>query len=182
MDEQLKFLLAIAERLDGADIAYMVTGSVALAVYATPRMTRDIDLVVEIDDTDVAKVLALFEGDCFIDAESVRRAVTSRGMFNIIHNDWLIKADFVVRRNEPYRITEFGRRRTIKVDGQAVSVVAPEDLILSKLHWARESASELQERDVRDLLGAVKGLDFDYLERWAAELGVGESLDRLRGP
>lgn len=60
--------------------------------------------------------------------------------------------------------------------------VAPEDLILSKLWWARESASELQERDVRDLLEAVEDLDLEYLQRWAAELGVGEPLDRLRTP
>lgn len=182
MDEQLRFLLAIAERLDRAGISYMVTGSVALAVYATPRMTRDIDIVVEIDQADVSTIVGLFEHDCFIDAESVSRAVSAPGMFNIIHNDWIVKADFVVRRTEAYRITEFERRQTIEIEGRPVVFVAPEDLILSKLWWARESASELQERDVRDLLEAVEDLDLEYLQRWAAELGVGEPLDRLRTP
>jgi hypothetical protein len=182
MDDQLKFLLAIAERLDRAGIPYMVTGSVALAVYATPRMTRDIDLVVEIGPADVATMVGLFEHDCFVDAESVSRAVSARGMFNIIHNDWIVKADFVVRRDEAYRVTEFGRRRTIEIDGTPVSFVAPEDLILSKLWWARDSGSELQERDVRDLLDAVEDLDLDYLRRWAADLDIADNLERLRTP
>jgi len=50
VDEQLRLLLEIAARLDSASIPYMVTGSMALAAYATPRMTRDIDLVVQLDE------------------------------------------------------------------------------------------------------------------------------------
>ncbi len=101
-------------------------------------------------------------------------------MFNIIHNDWIVKADFVVRKDEAYRVTEFSRRRTIEIDGLPVVFVAPEDLILSKLWWARESGSELQERDVRDLLDAVEDLDLDYLRRWAADLNIVDNLERLR--
>lgn len=182
MDDQLRFLLAIAERLDSADIAYMVTGSVALAVYATPRMTRDIDFVVEIDHDDVSTIVELFQDDCFIDADSVRRAATTTGMFNIIHDEWIVKADFVVRKSEEYRFTEFERRRAIEIEGHPVVFVAPEDLILSKLLWSRQSASELQQRDVRDLLDAVVDLDVPYLERWATKLGVADTLQRLRDP
>jgi hypothetical protein len=47
-------------------------------------------------------------------------------------------------------------------------IVSREDLILSKLDWARESGSELQLRDVRHLLeGSV---DMQYLQRWVIEL------------
>ena len=46
MNEQLEFVKQIASRLDSAGIAYMLTGSMALAIYAVPRMTRDIDLVI----------------------------------------------------------------------------------------------------------------------------------------
>jgi hypothetical protein len=59
----------------------------------------------------------------------------------------------------------------------SVAVVSPEDLILSKLDWARDSASASQHQDVAQLLTAVSDLDLDYLERWAGALGV---LDRLR--
>jgi hypothetical protein len=53
--------------------------------------------------------------------------------------------------------------------------VTREDLILSKLVWARDTVSELQLRDVRQLLsGAV---DTDYLQKWAAVLGVDSLLE-----
>ena len=66
------------------------------------------------------------------------------------------------------------------MEGTTVCVVAPEDLILSKLWWSRRSPSEVQDRDVRLLLGTVEGLDWCYVDRWAEELGVAEALRRLR--
>ena len=56
-------------------------------------------------------------------------------------------------------------------------MVAPEDLIISKLEWARESHSEVQLADVRHLQTAVEGLDRDYLGRWIHCLHL-ESLYR----
>ena len=41
MSEQLDVLKLVAERLQQADIAYMVSGSIALSYYAQPRLTRD---------------------------------------------------------------------------------------------------------------------------------------------
>lgn len=56
-------------------------------------------------------------------------------------------------------------------------IVTREDLILSKLVWARDSASELQLRDVRSLLQGH--VDMAYLGRWAGELGVTATLEAL---
>jgi hypothetical protein len=50
--------------------------------------------------------------------------------------------------------------------------VSAEDLILSKLEWAKDSRSEVQLNDVRNLLKYVKGLNRSYLTRWAKALGV----------
>jgi hypothetical protein len=43
-------------------------------------------------------------------------------------------------------------------------------LILSKLFWAKASHSELQLRDVKNLLST--GCDRAYIERWTEELGL----------
>ena len=141
MDELFEFLVLVAERLDRAQIPYMLSGSVALSMYAQPRMTRDIDFVVDIEEGQVDKFVELFKEDCYIDRESVLEAVRARGMFNIIHEVWVIKADFVVRKDRPFRKTEFDRRRTVSIGGKDLSVVTPEDLLLSKLHWAKTSRS-----------------------------------------
>ena len=49
----------------------MVTGSLAQAVWAVPRMTRSIDVVVEVGPADAQRVIALFAGDCVIDEDAV---------------------------------------------------------------------------------------------------------------
>ena len=61
-----------------------------------------------------------------------------------------------------------------------ISVVSPEDLILSKLEWSKDSGSELQNNDVHVLLSSVENLDQEYLEKWAQELGVTDQLQKAR--
>ena len=181
MDELFEFLVLIAERLDQAQIPYMLSGSVALSMYAQPRMTRDIDFVVDIEEGQVDKFVELFKEDCYIDRESVLEAVRTRGMFNVIHEAWVVKADFVVRKDQPYRKTEFDRRRTVSVGGKKFSVVTAEDLLLSKLYWAKTSRSELQLGDVKNLILSERNLDWPYIQRWAQKLGVVDSLTEVRG-
>jgi hypothetical protein len=180
VDELFDFLVLITERLDLAHIPYMLSGSVALSVYAQPRMTRDLDFVIEIEEAQVDRFVELFEADCYVDRESVLEAVRARGMFNIIHEAWIVKADFVVRKDRPYRKTEFGRRRTVSVGGKAFSIVTAEDLLLSKLFWAKTSRSELQLGDVRNLILSEQTLDWPYIERWAQKLGVVDLLNEVR--
>ncbi|MBI2361452.1 MAG: hypothetical protein HYV04_21510 [Deltaproteobacteria bacterium] len=177
VSEELEVLTEVARRLEQAGIAYMVTGSIAANFYTVPRMTRDIDIVVELSERDVSRFIPLFAKDYYLDPEAVDRAVKAKGMFNLIHTEYVIKVDFVVRKDSPYRRKEFSRRKKVSVDDRFLYVVAPEDLILSKLDWAKDSKSEVQMTDVRNLLRSVAGLDRRYLVRWAKQLGV-ESLYR----
>ena len=180
MDDQLEFVKLITSRLDSAGIAYMMTGSMAMAIYSIPRMTRDIDLVVELAPVDVDKIFNLFSEDCYIDLDSVRRAADKRSMFNIIHNDWVIKADFIIKKNEEYRREEFSRRQKIFIEDTTIFVVSVEDLILSKLVWGKESQSDLQFGDVRQMISTVLELDWEYLKKWAIVLGVDQLLKKAR--
>lgn len=163
----------VAERLAAAGIAYMVTGSIAMNHYAVPRMTRDIDLVVDLSAVDTDRMCDLFEDDFYVDRGAVRRAVETRAVFNMIHTALVVKVDVVVRQGTEYRRTEFARRRRVTVAGQELFVAAPEDLILSKLDWARESRSAMQLADVRNLVESVVDLDREYLAEWTNRLGLG---------
>lgn len=93
-------------------------------------------------------------------------------MFNMIHNALVVKVDCVVRKETDYRREEFARRRAVSIAGRQVFIVSPEDLILSKLDWAKESRSQVQLDDVRNLLRSVQDLDTAYLTRWANRLGL----------
>ncbi|MBA2373930.1 MAG: hypothetical protein H0V74_06995 [Chloroflexi bacterium] len=59
-------------------------------------------------------------------------------------------------------------------------MVTAEDLVLAKLEWS-EGTSELQLRDVRSIFRLVDDLDWAYLERYAAILGIRERLEAERG-
>ncbi len=179
MNEQLQFAKSIATRLDSARIPYMMTGSMAMAAYAVPKMAKDVDLVIECAPDDCDRLAALFEKDCHADRDAIRAAAESRTEFSVIHTQWMIRADFIVRKNEPYREIEFGRRRRVEIDGVQVCIVAPEDLILSKLLWSREGASALQLADAQAITEAAHDLDWSYIETWASKLGVEDLLRKI---
>jgi hypothetical protein len=172
MSDQLDVLKLVATRLNSAAIAYMVTGSIAASHYGPPRFTRDIDMVVELTPATAGRVAELFEDEFYCDAEGLRAAAAQQGMANLIHRELLVKVDFIVRKDMPYRLEEFRRRRPVTIEGVTISMVAPEDLVLSKLVWMKESGSEIQRRDVQMLLDAVHDLDRAYIKSWAAELTV----------
>ena len=180
MDEHLEFAKLIAARLDSVGIPYMMTGSMAMAIYSEPRMTRDIDLVVEVKPFDVDKIVNLFSADCYIDQDSVREAVVEHSMFNIIHNEWVVKADFIIRKNEEYRRVEFSRKQEMLIDDVTIFVVSVEDLILSKLVWGKQSHSDLQLGDVRQMISTVLELDWEYMKKWAFVLGIDQLLKKAK--
>ena len=172
MSQELEVLKTVTRRLAVGNIPYMVTGSIAMNYYVVPRMTRDIDIVVELTESSVDQAVDLFQGDFYVDRDMIREAVLRKSMFNIIHNTFVIKVDFIVRKESEYRRTEFLRRKQVTIDGQIVSIVAPEDLILSKLDWAKDSYSEMQINDVRNLINGEQPLDQEYLLQWVNQLGL----------
>ena len=98
MSDELDVLKSVTAQLEGAGILYMVTGSMAANFYAVPRMTRDIDLVIELSEQDVDRVTRLFQQEYYIDRDMVQRAVRDHAMFNMIHNALVVEVDCVVRK------------------------------------------------------------------------------------
>jgi hypothetical protein len=177
MLEELEVLKIVSERLESARLPFMLTGSFAMAYYGRPRMTRDLDIVVSLNEEDVIGLVAALAPDFYVDADSVRAAVVSQGLFNLMHLATSIKVDLIVRKGSEYRQVEFARRQPVELNGVKTWIVSREDLILSKLVWAKDSGSELQRRDVRTLLD--DSMDRAYLQRWAARLDVAEALAEI---
>lgn len=180
VENELDVLLDVSGRLESAGIAFMLTGSLALNYYAQPRMTRDIDLVIALEEANTEGFVRLFETDYYLDPQTVSDAIRRRSIFNLIHNEAVVKVDCIVLKNDKYRREEFGRRRKIKLGDFETWIVSREDLILSKLYWAKESRSDLQLRDVRNLLSP--DCDLDYLRSRALMIGVEHLLDEVQSP
>ncbi len=167
---ELAVLSDVVSRLQSAGFDYMLTGSVAMNYYAEPRMTRDIDIVVALTDSDADTIMDSFEGDYYLSRDAVVHAIRQHRIFNLVHYQSVVKVDLIVRKESEYRREEFDRRQQIRVGDLVTWIVSKEDLILSKLSWAQDSRSELQLNDVRNLLAS--GPDMDYLNRWSAALGL----------
>ena len=152
----------------------MLTGSVAMSVYAEPRMTRDIDIVVELAAGDARRVVELFAPDYYVSDEAVRSAIAARSLFNLFSLSRLVKVDLIVRNDDEFQRHEFARRHRHELGGSSAWVISKEDLILSKLVWAAPTESAFQLRDVRKLLAS--GADEAYLRQWSVRLGVDSLL------
>jgi hypothetical protein len=122
-------------------------------------MTRDLDLVVALEEEDVASLVSAFAPDFYVDADAVLDAVRHERRFNLMHFESGIKVDPIVRKSAEYRLVEFARRQSVTVAGAHTWIASREDVILSKLVWARDANSELRLRDVRQLLGESVGFD-----------------------
>ncbi|MDS4030716.1 MAG: nucleotidyl transferase AbiEii/AbiGii toxin family protein [Candidatus Contendobacter sp.] len=180
MHEQVAVLENITHRLEQADIPYMLSGSTAMNYYAQPRMTRDIDLVVEIQTADTVRLAVQLGEDYYFDEEAAQTAIEHQSLFNLLHQASLVKIDCIVRKSHPYRQAEFSRRRQVDFGDFLVWIVSPEDLLLSKLDWLKDSRSEMQFRDVRNLIASVPQLDWAYLYHWADRLGLLPLLEEAR--
>ena len=160
----------VVAKLDGLGVPYMVTGSYAMSVFGEIRMTRNIDIVVEITEADVTRLCRTFEDEYYISETSARRALDSKGMFNVISRRHGGKVDFIVKKDDEYAKQAFLRRSLAVVAGVKFWTSTIEDLMISKLRWASDSRSEMQIRDIANL----KKSEYDarYVEAWVTELGL----------
>jgi hypothetical protein len=170
MQNELDIVRDVSMRLEKGNIAYMLTGSMAMNYYAQPRMTRDIDVVVALVPADADTVVQLFHPDYYVSRDAVSSSISRESLFNLIHQESVIKVDCIVRKRTPYRLAEFDRRQRIRIENFSTWIVSKEDLIISKLDWGKDSHSELQLRDVKNLAGT--GCDTAYIEHWTKELGL----------
>ena len=168
----------VLDRLDLLGVRWYITGSEALALYAEPRTTRDLDLVVELTAGEYESRLRPAFEDAYLVADPVD--VGRKVLGALLHRTELARVDLIMRRTDPWGVAAFGRRveREHPTLGR-VWVTTAEDLILAKLEWS-EGASELQLRDCRSIVRLVEELDWTYLERYAAAIGVAELLRRIR--
>lgn len=182
---QAELLRYLVEVLESLRVDYMIGGSHAGIYYGEPRLTRDIDVIVDLPPDRIAPLLARFPADEFyVDDTAAREAVTTRGQFNIIHPASAMKIDVYVNPETPYDRERLRRRDRLPiVPGVDAYFVRPEDVILYKLLYIQQVDSAMHARDVVGIL-RVSGSELDarYIAHWAEQLGVHALWDRLRKP
>ncbi|OGV74354.1 MAG: hypothetical protein A3K19_27355 [Lentisphaerae bacterium RIFOXYB12_FULL_65_16] len=173
---QQEFFEQVLLALDRAGVPYMVTGSVGAMLYGEPRMTNDMDVVIDPDPRQVSVLARAFEGDDFYfpPLDTVFEEIRCRGQFNILHVGSGSKVDLIVRKDTEFARTEFGRRQVVPFSARVDSSSAtPEDIILAKLIYYRMGSSQKHIDDIRGILAvSAEVLDLAYLNAWVDRLDL----------
>ena len=162
-------LKRITRLLEDNDFTYMVSGSHALNWYVNPRTTMDIDIVIELNLSNVEQFINLFQEGFYINIDSIKKETKSQGIFNIIDLKSGFRIDFIVKKDTNYRTTEFTRKKRVRYDDFELWIVAPEDLIISKISWIQDFQSDKQMDDIKILL-TLQNIDINYIANWCKKL------------
>lgn len=173
------FIALFTGPLEQLAVPYMITGATAAILYGQPRLTNDIDVVIELRVSDVERLQAAFpEKDFYVppaEVIGVELARSQRAHLNLIHFETGYKADLYPAGADPLHRWALPLRRRVPHNGGQISVAPPEYVILRKLEYYREGGSPKHVTDIQAILRTSKGeIDHAALQSWIARLGLGE--------
>ncbi|HEX2988688.1 MAG TPA: hypothetical protein VHS06_11030 [Chloroflexota bacterium] len=175
--EQTEILRYVVEVLEKLQVPYMLVGSISSAVYGEPRMTLDIDVVVQLVPDEIEHLCEAFPPEeYYVSQEAALDALAHEGQFNVIHASSGNKVDFMVARSDAWGVEQLCRRVRLELlPGLHGYVASPEDVIIGKMLYYRDGGSE---KHLRDIVGILKTgpqeVDKDYVRKWAGVLGLSD--------
>lgn len=176
---ELDFISIFVSRLNRTGVRYMITGSVACIIYGEPRMTHDIDLVLEVGSRNAVKIEQAFPLDDFyrlpLETLTVEARRPIRGHFNLIHHETGFRADVYTVGEDPLNHWAMANRKSFEIQGEQVWLAPPEYVIPRKLEFYREGGSD---KHIRDIAGVLEMSSDDLNTDWLQERVLGYGLVR----
>lgn len=177
---QEEALKPVIELLNTLKLPYMLVGAIAVNYYSVPRLTHDGDLVIQMNQGHVDTLCKSLEKEYYIDSEMMKEAIISSGQFNFIHLNTGFKIDFWILQRDEFSQLQFSRRLPGKVFGQEVFMISPEDLILNKLSWFKDSDIQKHFLDAEGVYRMQREIiNIDYLRKYAQELNLTDIFQEL---
>ena len=115
------------------------------------------------------------ESEFATDREDALDALARKSLFNVVDYATMWKVDFIIKQPTPFDASRFARRGMIEIAGVLLYTASPEDILITKLWWAKLGESE---RQLNDAVGIIQvqgeNLDLEYVERWVAVLELND--------
>lgn len=165
----LEKIIAILAR---HEIGFHLTGGVTSVAYGEPRMTQDVDMVV--DNEAIKSQLRPFceslrESDFLFHEDAVHKAVAARTMFQLLDSLESLKIDVYPRELVP---GELDRSSTLEIfEGLVVPIASRVDTAVAKLVWISKG-SHKSRRDLRQLVRTSTSDERQLIERLSVELAL----------
>jgi hypothetical protein len=152
----------------------MVTGSFASSYHGISRASQDIDIVISPTADQVRAFIKLVqEAGYYADENAALEAQRLQRQFNVIDQKTGWKIDLIVRKSRPFSLREFDRREAADFFGVKAAVATAEDVLLSKLEWAKLGESHRQIEDAAAILKMrADELDMAYVREWVENLQI----------
>lgn len=175
--QELNLYQLFTEKLNSHKIKYAVTGSVASIIYGEPRMTHDIDIVIDIGVDNIGNFIEAFSGEEFYcppkEVLKIEMLRTSRGHCNIIHNETGFKADIYFTGSEKFQKWAIKSAKHIDYNNSKISIAPPEYVIIKKLEFYKEGNIKKHIEDVKSILyNSEEMINFSLLEKYVNEFGL----------
>jgi hypothetical protein len=183
--DPIQVAVRFAAALEQLGVDYLVGGSLASSFAGQPRLTLDVDIVVQLTEAKVPDLLKLLGEEWLADPKAVARAVRQNSSTNLFHAASGVKVDLFMLGASPFEQGQMRRRRKVKVGTNPDTFLftyAPEDILLQKLRWYRMGGgvSDTQWRDVLSIVrGTERPLDREYLREGARAFEVETLLGRV---
>ena len=183
MDPLSDTLKEITAALNRVWIQYAIGGSLAASARGIPRATFDVDLVAAIAPSQAGAFVQSLGKDWYADVDEVRKSLESGRSFNVIHIRNSLKVD-VFPASRAFHRAQLERATALPLgeDRLPCMVTTAEDILLAKLQWYRDGGevSDRQWSDIGGLIATNDAMDWEYVNLWAARLGVASLLERAR--
>ena len=169
--------LIFIKPINRLNIPYMITGSTAAMIFGMPRLTNDIDLVIQLKLSDITNFIKEFSADRFyVPPEEVLRAEIARhqrGHFNLIDYETGFKADIYLVGRDDLHHWALIRKVEFEIAGEKFWIAPPEYIILRKLEYYKEGGSTKHLDDIRNMI-EISGTKIDQtvLKEKISNLGL----------
>ena len=162
-DDLRGFNQRLIQALEKLGLVYAIGGSVAAMAYSEPRVTIDIDVMLDAKPSDLKRLVdEVSAWQIYISPfETILETSIPHGLpFNVIDGTIGVKADFYVAKPAGLDASALARRRRMKLDRQTGSeawFLSPEDVILYKLSYYRQTGEISQKHpiDISKMLAVI---------------------------
>lgn len=174
--EESKSLQIIAA-LEAEKISYCLAGSFASNYYGIPRSTKDADFVLQGKHGVGESFARRLGGDFTLDPQLSFETVTGTYRQYVRHNQTSFKIELFLLSDDAHDQERFARRKAEQLFGRMVWLLSAEDVIISKLRWARNK----DEEDIFNVMCVQRDrLDWPYVESWCQRHGTSALMEKLR--
>jgi len=172
-------LLKFVEILNHQEIPFHLTGGITGVAYGEPRLTQNIDIVIQnaASATNLESLITELTDSEFVFTEAtVREAISNKGMFQLFDSVESLKLDVYAREmieGELSRSQELEIFETVRLP-----VASRLDAAISKLIWSSKG-SHKSRRDFRQIFIRSSKAENEKVRSMANKLGLEDLLDEV---